>query len=885
LADISKINAVALANIAKLDAVLAANLAKVNGLLFASAPAIAAPAAAYSVRLLDTAVGVPTYTGAAMRVRRDTGGTGDDDEADIAFDTSITDPTISLDSAISNASTGVTATTLGQFLNVGTVNGTTYTNPDSLTVTASCLVDTWYDQAGSNDAEQTTQGSQPQIHNGTVNTDLIQENGKPAVSFDGTNDGLNCSTNLRTSTGASTVIQVRNVPQPTTQGAIINYFAFYKVQRQLSGKLGTPAYANIAITTNETANAFIKFENADLTGQLLHFATWDGSTQSNGVDEVILYEDGAQEAGTSSTITTGVTPSGTNSIGFRNDLSSQFCDGTFQEVIVYLDDQSSNRTAIEGNVNAHYQIGNFGTPTSGLLATYTGAAAAYSVRQLANTAALSMRVREDATDTETNIGFDANGALDTAAIAAHCGTANGYVVNWFDQAGSQNDATQSTLASQPQIYNGTAVNTVNGKPGMSATSTTQQLVTSNSLTTTSDGDATVAAVFYQDSGENVSPNIVFGQHGGAAIVQWMKLKDTELQSIYRDTTGSIRTLDLNVSYTNAAQQLGVLRFNGTSGELHVNNTSSSGTILGSPENKSAPVTVTGRAGQEAMIGTIQEVIFYNSAKDYVSGLKSNINSEYLIYQPTDAPTSGLLATYTGAAAAYSVRQLANTAVMSMRVRRDSDDVEQNFGFDSNGDLDTAGIASFCGTANGYVTRWWDQSTNGNHADQATDASQPQIYNGTAVITENGKPILYAANGNVSLSNGLAGNANAYVFSVVDIHITAVLLSDQGQTDWYMAARSGIGNTAHNNITISNLYKNGNSVTYTSQNDAWVGMNQDQSLITGDINTSVVSNYTLGYTSTASYGAYDYQELIIYHSDQSTNRTGIETDINTYFSIY
>ena len=33
-------------------------------------------------------------------------------------------------------------------------------------------------------------------------------------------------------------------------------------------------------------------------------------------------------------------------------------------------------------------------------------------------------------------------------------------------------------------------------------------------------------------------------------------------------------------------------------------------------------------------------------------------------------------------------------------------------------------------------------TNGNHADQATDASQPQIYNGTAVITENGKASIY-----------------------------------------------------------------------------------------------------------------------------------------------
>jgi hypothetical protein len=28
-----------------------------------------------------------------------------------------------------------------------------------------------------------------------------------------------------------------------------------------------------------------------------------------------------------------------------------------------------------------------------------------------------------------------------------------------------------------------------------------------------------------------------------------------------------------------------------------------------------------------------------------------------------------------------------------------------------------------------------------------------------------------------------------------------------------------------------------------------------------------------------------QEVIIYHSDQSTNRSGIETNINNYFSIY
>ena len=102
-----------------------------------------------------------------------------------------------------------------------------------------------------------------------------------------------------------------------------------------------------------------------------------------------------------------------------------------------------------------------------LLDTYTGAAAGYSMRRLATSATNLMRIREDAGDTETDIGYDSNNELDTAAIATHCGTANGYVVTWYDQA-SSNNATQGTEASQPQIYNGSAVITENGKPAVTS---------------------------------------------------------------------------------------------------------------------------------------------------------------------------------------------------------------------------------------------------------------------------------------------------------------------------------------------------------------------------------------------------------------------------------
>jgi hypothetical protein len=78
-----------------------------------------------------------------------------------------------------------------------------------------------------------------------------------------------------------------------------------------------------------------------------------------------------------------------------------------------------------------------------------------------------MRVRRDNDDAEQNIGFDANGDFDTAAIATFVGSGNnGYVSKWYDQSGNGKDAAQSTNGSQPQIYGSSAVLTVNGKSAL-----------------------------------------------------------------------------------------------------------------------------------------------------------------------------------------------------------------------------------------------------------------------------------------------------------------------------------------------------------------------------------------------------------------------------------
>ena len=54
---------------------------------------------------------------------------------------------------------------------------------------------------------------------------------------------------------------------------------------------------------------------------------------------------------------------------------------------------------------------------------------------------------------------------------------------------------------------------------------------------------------------------------------------------------------------------------------------------------------------------------------------------------------------------------------------------------------TGSIETFCAGTECYVDTWYDQSGNGNDAAQTNASHQPQIYNGTSIITEGGKAAL------------------------------------------------------------------------------------------------------------------------------------------------
>lgn len=86
------------------------------------------------------------------------------------------------------------------------------------------------------------------------------------------------------------------------------------------------------------------------------------------------------------------------------------------------------------------------------------------------------------------------------------------------------------------------------------------------------------------------------------------------------------------------------------------------------------------------------------------------------------------------AAAYGFRKLRSAYTgAAIRVRRSSDNAEQDIGFVGNS-LDTAALTSFVGVSTAYLVTKYDQSTNGNNATQATTTRQPQ-YGSLAAIMD------------------------------------------------------------------------------------------------------------------------------------------------------
>lgn len=256
---------------------------------------------------------------------------------------------------------------------------------------------------------------------------------------------------------------------------------------------------------------------------------------------------------------------------------------------------------------------------------------------------------------------------------------------------------------------------------------------------------------------------------------------------------------------------------------------------------------------------------------------------------------GLLDLYPSAAAAYSLRKLRTAYTGSaIRVRRTNLD-EADIGFNALGGLDTTALLAFTGTGaldNGFVKTWYDQSGNGINAEQTTLISQPQIVSSGSVITLNSKPSIQSAT-TLKVLQAVNISYNECYISVVFNRT-----GNSGGTDTLYA---------FNNPPYNQLYSGSSNWSYftNSVNNTTIPLSTSQKLITqidDGSNTLFYDNNTLDSTFgvsanvssqtlnllayQTSYGTFgNIQEFILYSADKTSDRTGINANINSFYSIY
>ena len=296
------------------------------------------------------------------------------------------------------------------------------------------------------------------------------------------------------------------------------------------------------------------------------------------------------------------------------------------------------------------------------------------------------------------------------------------------------------------------------------------------------------------------------------------------------------------------------------------------------------------------------------------------------YRPYAAavPFVGLLDDYPNAAAAYSLRKLDKDYTGSaIRVRRSNDNAESDIGFTSSGDLDTAALKTFVGANNGLIVTWYNQgdSTSVDFT-QATALNQPRIINAGTVERVNGKVAVFFDGSNDAMSvnsltkfNFLHKAGESFVFFVTQPSVLSAghYLIGTARN----AGERGIQYLYSGTTILHNVYAAGSVTVISNQTASSYVATNTQYLISFYSNTSaatasarstieknngnaVTNNAATGTASTsdasrniqlgqaANGGSFlngYIQEFVIWNLGQTSNKTGIATNVNTYYSIY
>jgi hypothetical protein len=405
-----------------------------------------------------------------------------------------------------------------------------------------------------------------------------------------------------------------------------------------------------------------------------------------------------------------------------------------------------------------------------------------------------------------------------------------FVTTWYDQSGNSRNAVQTTAAAQPQIVSSGAILLQGGKPSIKYDGV-------NDYMTISTFTASVKTIFslFQHNGVDNYDGIVSARISGQVSLGLPSDERSGFTMANSQTT--IDSIDATSFYVNSFQTKTLESTNGLNYAIYIKSNS-----LGGVKNFIIGSDILG--GGRWLNGSVNEIIMYSN--DLTSNRSSFIGNANTYY---------------------------------------------NWGIFTN---------------NGYVTTWYDQSGFGRHAAQPTATYQPLIFNNNSIVTQGLKPtIKYDGSDDYLIIptfsdkiQSLFGLFNKYTntFSTYNGILTArgdsqsTLSGNSNERVGFTGVSGANSITGFENTTavwINSESKNiTNHITYNvgSTLPYRIDLNLVSQFATGSqVGTKniVIGADTLG----GRFLSGSIPEIMLYSSDQNTNRSSIESNINSYYSVW
>lgn len=261
----------------------------------------------------------------------------------------------------------------------------------------------------------------------------------------------------------------------------------------------------------------------------------------------------------------------------------------------------------------------------------------------------------------------------------------------------------------------------------------------------------------------------------------------------------------------------------------------------------------------------------------------------------------ILDAFPNASVAYSLRKLSSSysgPCLQVWYNGPGGSTPTDIGFTSSGFLDTAALKAFVGPYNGYVYKWYDQSGNGVDAiDSSGTNSSGELIDSLGTLVKMNGVVAIKQDQSLKVMNMTTSVTFVSCFAVVKVDAAKtvnVLLANEtaagGPYETYLYG-TAIGGALFGGYDGVNTRSSSNTLSrnllYWNIVSSAIYFSKNGSSVTGGgaFASSMPINKIFGRSINNLNMSGRIQEIIVYPFEQSVNKPFIESNINSFWSIY